>query len=103
MELGGNTERLHRLQAFTDAALAHLELDELLDAMLVRIREILEWRISGIEALATAVAMQPGIDAERLHRDFLAVLKARFESMRHVPSELKDMAAAIQLAASERK
>ena len=42
MELGGNTERLHRLQAFTDAALAHLELDELLDAMLVRIREILE-------------------------------------------------------------
>jgi len=69
----------------------------------MRIRDILEWRVAGIEALATAVAMQPGIDAERLHRDFLAVLKARFESMRHVPSELKDMAAAIQLVATERK
>jgi hypothetical protein len=69
----------------------------------MRIRDILEWRIAGIEALATAIAMQPGIDAARLHRDFLEVLKARYESMRHVPNELKDMAAAIQLAATERK
>jgi signal transduction histidine kinase len=35
-------ERLRRLQALTDAALAHLELDELLAALLVRTRELLE-------------------------------------------------------------
>jgi signal transduction histidine kinase len=34
--------RLERVQAVTDAALAHLELDELLDVLLPRIREILE-------------------------------------------------------------
>jgi signal transduction histidine kinase len=36
------TERLHRLQVLTDAALAHLELDELLAALLLRTRELLE-------------------------------------------------------------
>ena len=35
-------DRLLRLQALTDAALAHLELDALLDALLSRTREILE-------------------------------------------------------------
>jgi signal transduction histidine kinase len=35
-------ERLHRLQALTDAALAHLELDQLLDALLLRVRDLLE-------------------------------------------------------------
>lgn len=40
--LGGEAERLQRLQAFTDAALAHLHLDELLDALLLRTRELLE-------------------------------------------------------------
>ena len=37
-----NTERLRRLQSLTDAALAHLELDELLRALLERVREALE-------------------------------------------------------------
>jgi signal transduction histidine kinase len=36
-----NTDRLRKLQAFTDAALAHLELDLLLSTLLVRTREIL--------------------------------------------------------------
>ena len=36
-----NTDRLQKLQAFTDAALAHLELDLLLSTLLVRAREIL--------------------------------------------------------------
>ena len=36
-----DTERLHRLQALTDAALGHLQLDELLDALLIRTREML--------------------------------------------------------------
>ena len=38
----GDPERLRRLQALTDAALAHLELDQLLGALLVRTREMLE-------------------------------------------------------------
>jgi signal transduction histidine kinase len=37
-----DAERLRRLQALTDAALAHLELDELLAALLLRTREALE-------------------------------------------------------------
>jgi signal transduction histidine kinase len=39
-ELGGG-ERLEGLQALTDAALAHLTLDELLDALLLRTRDLL--------------------------------------------------------------
>jgi signal transduction histidine kinase len=35
-------KRLHRLQALTDAALAHLDLEELLALLLVRVREMLE-------------------------------------------------------------
>ncbi len=40
-ELGGDAERLQRLQALTDAALAHLTLDDLLDALLLRTRDLL--------------------------------------------------------------
>jgi signal transduction histidine kinase len=39
---GATTERVRRLQSVTDAALAHLRLDELLDALLERTRQILE-------------------------------------------------------------
>jgi signal transduction histidine kinase len=38
----GDAERLRRLQLITDAALAHLDLDELLAELLTRIRDILE-------------------------------------------------------------
>jgi signal transduction histidine kinase len=38
----GDAERLRRLQTITDAALAHLELDALLDTLLHRTREVLE-------------------------------------------------------------
>jgi signal transduction histidine kinase len=37
-----HTDRLRRLQALTDAALAHLELEQLLAALLLRTREMLE-------------------------------------------------------------
>src|SRR4051812_26060264 len=37
-----DADRLRRLQALTDAALAHLELGALLDTLLLRTREILE-------------------------------------------------------------
>jgi signal transduction histidine kinase len=40
--LRGENERYRRLQAVTDAALSHLELDELLDALLIRVRDALE-------------------------------------------------------------
>src|SRR5882672_10302344 len=39
--LGDDPVRLRRLQALTDAALAHLELDDLLSALLERVRELL--------------------------------------------------------------
>ena len=39
---GSTSERVRRLQSVTDAALAHLRLDELLDALLERTRQILE-------------------------------------------------------------
>jgi signal transduction histidine kinase len=40
-DLAHDAERLRRLQLLTDAALAHLELDELLSTLLVRTRELL--------------------------------------------------------------
>jgi signal transduction histidine kinase len=39
--LSGESEQIRRLQVVTDAALAHLSLDDLLDELLLRIREIL--------------------------------------------------------------
>lgn len=41
-ELGQEVEQLRRIQSVTDASLAHLEIDELLDTLLERTREILE-------------------------------------------------------------
>jgi signal transduction histidine kinase len=43
-----STSRLSKLQAVTDAALAHLTLDELLDELLVRIRDALETDTSAL-------------------------------------------------------
>ena len=37
-----HAERLRRLQALTDAALAHLELEQLLSSLLLRVRELLD-------------------------------------------------------------
>src|SRR6059058_3406363 len=44
MMTGGSTttEYVRRLQSVTDAALAHLQLDELLDALLVRTQQLLD-------------------------------------------------------------
>jgi signal transduction histidine kinase len=41
-DLGENVEQLRRLQVLTDAALGHLELPQLLEALLARTREMLE-------------------------------------------------------------
>ncbi|HUI98713.1 MAG TPA: hypothetical protein VLY46_00675 [Usitatibacter sp.] len=72
-------------------------------AAAVRIRQLLEERSLALQALAASVAMQPGIDAEKLHADFLEIVKAHFRPARSIPLELKDMAAAIELAAAEKK
>src|SRR3978361_1797667 len=41
-EMAGQTDRLGQLQMLTDAALAHLDLDDLLDALLLRTRALLD-------------------------------------------------------------
>ena len=41
VDMAGNSDRLHQLQALTDAALAHLDLDALLTELLHRTRDIL--------------------------------------------------------------
>src|SRR5256886_5526764 len=41
-DLEQDAEQLRRIQTVTDASLAHLEIDELLDTLLERVREILE-------------------------------------------------------------
>jgi K+-sensing histidine kinase KdpD len=51
----GDPERLRRLQALTDAALAHLDLDELLAALLLRTREMLEVDTCAVLLLDEAV------------------------------------------------
>jgi hypothetical protein len=72
-------------------------------ATTARLRDVMSERMVGIQAMAAAVAMQPEVDAVKLHDDFLNILKAHFESLRATPRELKDMAAGIKLAAAERK
>ena len=71
-------------------------------AAAARFKEILDDRMVGIESLATAVAMQPEIDARKLHDDFLAILRVHFDSIRRIPPELRDIAASIKLAEVDR-
>jgi hypothetical protein len=56
-----------------------------------------------MQALAASVAMQPQLDADKLHADFLGLVKEQFGSARNIPMELRDLASAIKLAAAERK
>jgi hypothetical protein len=72
-------------------------------ASAVRFRQLLEERALGMQALAASVAMQPQLDAEKLHADFIALVKEHFGSARTIPAELRDLASAIKLAAAERK
>lgn len=71
-------------------------------AMTMRLRDLLDQRMIGIQAIASAVAMQPQIDVLKLHADFMSILKSHFESVQRIPGDLKDMAAGIKLAASDR-
>lgn len=68
----------------------------------MRFRTVLNDRMVGIQALATAMALQPEVDALRLHDDFQRIMGSHFESERDIPSELRDIASAIRLAAADR-
>ena len=54
MATSGDAERLRRLQLVTDAALAHLDLDELLAALLTRIRDVFDADTSAVLLLDEA-------------------------------------------------
>ena len=71
-------------------------------ATAMRCRDILGTRMAGLQALATATAMQPGIDASRLHDDYLRILAGHYDSAEEIPQSLRDIALAIKLAAAER-
>ncbi len=58
-----NTDRLRRLQSLTDAALAHLQLEELLAALLERTREILE-----VDTCAVLLLDEEGPTSSRARR-----------------------------------
>ena len=68
-------------------------------AATIRFRDVLNNRMVGIQALATAIARQPQIDSSKLHDDFVIQLKQHFESMKAIPQDLRDVANAIKLAA----
>ncbi len=85
---------------------AQLTNNEVVGVMLAataRFRDILDERMVGIQALASAMAMQPEVDAVKLHDDFLAAVTSHFESLRAVPHDVRDIASAIELAAAERR
>lgn len=93
---------MRELNALKDApAVTHQQLVGAVVAAASRIDALLDERMVGIQALAMAVAMQPGIDANRLHRDFLAILERQFDPARPMPEDLRDMVTAIGLAAAE--
>jgi hypothetical protein len=71
-------------------------------AAAVRFRQTLEARALASQALAASLAMQPNVDAAKLHADFLAIVKRRFPSEANMPVELKDIAAALELVAADR-
>src|SRR5688572_5692700 len=71
-------------------------------ATAMRCRDILSERMVGLQALATATALQPKIDALQLHDDYLRILRAHYDSNSELPDGLRDIALSIKLAAAER-
>ena len=93
---------MRELNALKEApAVTHQQLVGAVVAAAAHIDALLDERMVGIQALAMAVAIQPGIDAKRLHRDFVAILERQFDSSRPMPADLRDMASAIGLAAAD--
>ena len=69
-------------------------------ATAMRCRDVFHTRMVGLQALATATAMQPTMDAILLHDDYLKALRAHYDSPKEIPSELRDIALAIKLVAT---
>ncbi len=93
---------IRELRAMTEKqAVSSQQLSGAILAVCVRFKDLLDARMAGIQALATAIALQPELDAQKLHDDFVHGLRAHFETVRNIPQELKDVATAIKLAASD--
>jgi len=71
-------------------------------ATAARCKDILDARMVAVHSLATAVAMQPQIDALKLHDDFVNQVKAHYAG-RHTPPDVTDVALTIELAAPDRR
>lgn len=71
-------------------------------ATATRCKDILDARMVAVQSLAAAVAMQPQVDALKLHDDFLNQVKAHYGSG-NTPAELTDIALAMRLAAPDRR
>ena len=70
-------------------------------AAAARIDKALDERMVGIQAFAMAVAMHPGLDARRLHDDFVAILERHFASVGPMPADLRDMVSALAVVAAD--
>ena len=71
-------------------------------ATATRCRDILSARMVGLQALATATALQPGVDARRLHEDYLRILVAHYDTPKEIPEALQDIGLALELVAAEK-
>ncbi len=72
-------------------------------ATAVRVHERCNAQALGMQMLASALAGQDRLDALRLHDDFMRLVNAQYGSATHIPSVVRDIAAAIKIAASHRK
>lgn len=70
-------------------------------AAAARVDKILDERMVGIQALAMAIAMHPGVDARRLHDDFVAILDRQFASVGPMPADLRDMVSGLAIVAAD--
>ena len=70
-------------------------------AAAARIDKVLDERMVGMQAFAMAVAMHPGLDARRLHDDFIAILDRQFASLGPIPVDLRDMISALAVVAAD--
>ena len=71
-------------------------------ATAVRLNERWNAQSAGLEALVSALAAQPGIEAAKLHDDFMRIASSDFGDPERMPGEIRDIAAAIRLAVRDR-
>jgi hypothetical protein len=95
---------IRELEALRSAPeVTHQQLVGAVLAAAARIDHALDERMVGMQALAMAVAMQPVIDAKRLHDDFVRILESQLGELGTVPADLRDMGSALRVAAADRR